>query len=110
MKRTWMLLVGVVLLAGVAFAHGDEHVMGTVTKITETAITIEVAGKQPDAPKKSVTVNVAASTKFEKDGASATLKDLKVGDRVAIHAAKKGDQLEAHFVKIGINMSGMQHD
>jgi hypothetical protein len=110
MKRISTLLIAVVLLAGIAFAHGDEqHVMGIVTKITGTAMTVEVAGNQADAPKKSVTVNLVASTKFEKDGAAATLKDLKVGDRVVIHAAKKSDQLEAHFVKIGIAMHSMHH-
>ena len=104
-----MLLLGTLLFAGLALAHGDEqHVMGTVTKITDTAITVEVVGKQPDAPKKSMTVKVVASTKFEKDGAPASLKDLHVGDRVAIHAAKKGKELEAHVVKIGMNMSSMR--
>jgi hypothetical protein len=104
MKRTWILLLGIVLFAGLALAHGDErHVMGTVTKITDTAITVEVASKQANASKKNVTVKVVASTKFEKDGAAASLKDLHVGDRVAIHAAKKGKELEAHIVKIGMN-------
>lgn len=110
MKRMLILLAGVILFAGLALAHGgDQHVMGTVTKVTDTAITVELAGKQADASKKSVTVSVVASTKFEKDGADASLKDVKVGDRVVIHAGKKGDQLEAHTVKIGMNMSGMSH-
>ena len=111
MKRMWILLLGAVLFTGVAFAHGDEkHLMGTITKITDTAITVELTGKQPAAPRKNVTVNVVSSTKFEKDGAAASLKDLNVGDRVVIHAGKKGNQLEAHVVKIGMNMSGMHHN
>ena len=109
MKRLLLLLVGVVLFAGLAFAHGDEqHVMGTVTKITETTITVEVAPKQGETQKTSVTVNVVSSTKFEKMDAAATIKDLKVGDRVVIHAAKKADKLEAHLVKIGMDMDGMK--
>ena len=102
MKRIWMLLLGIVLFAGLALAHGDEqHVMGTVIKITDTAITVEVATKQADVPKKNVTVQVLASTKFEKDGAAASLKDLQVGDRVVVHAKQSGENLIASGVKIG---------
>ena len=111
MKRMLMMLIGTVLFAGLAFAHGDEqHVMGTVTKITEKTITVEVMAKPGETQKTTVTVDVLPSTKFEKMDATATIKDLKVGDRVAIHAAKKGDKLEAHSVKIGMDMSGMKHE
>ena len=107
MKRISILLLGVVLFAGLAFTHGDEqHIMGTVMKITDTAITVEVAAKQNETQKTAVTVNIAPATKFEKSGAKATIKDLKVGDRVVIHAGKKGNQLEAHVVKIGAVMKG----
>jgi Domain of unknown function (DUF5666) len=100
-----------VLFTGIAFAHGDEgRVMGTITNVTDTAITVEVAGKETDAPKKSVTVTVVASTKFEKNGAAATIRDLKVGDRVAIHAGKNEDLLEAHTVKIGTKMGSARHN
>jgi ribosome maturation factor RimP len=58
----------------IAFAHGKEkHVMGTVTNISETSITVETSAKQ------SVTIEVNDKTKFEKSGSAATLKDLKVG-------------------------------
>lgn len=111
MKRMLLLLVGAVLFAGLAFAHGDEqHIMGTVTKVTDSAITVEVAAKQGDTQKSSVTVNVASSTKFEKMGAAATIKDIKVGDRVVINAGKKGGKLEAHIVKIGMAMDSMKHE
>lgn len=110
MKRMLGLLVVAVLFAGLAFAHGDDqHVMGIVTKITETTITVEVAPKQGETQKTSVTVIVVSSTKFEKMDAAATIKDLKVGDRVVIHAAKKADKLEAHVVKIGMDMDSMKH-
>ena len=111
MTRKFMLLLASIFLAGVAYAHGDEqHVMGTVTKITETTITVEVALKQRETQKTSVTVNVASSTKFEKMDAAATIKDLKVGDRVVIHAAKKGEKLQAHVVKIGMAMDSTKHE
>ena len=108
MNRKFMLLLTTIFLVGVAYAHGDEqHVMGTVTKITKTTIIVEVAPKQGETEKTIVTVNVLSSTKFEKMGAAVTIKALKVGDRVVIHAAKKGGRLEAHTVKIGLSM---KHD
>jgi len=51
--------------------------------------------------KKSVTVEVTDKTKFEKSGALATLKDLKVGDKVVVHADVPGDKLVAHEVHFG---------
>ena len=111
MKRMLMMLMGAVLFAGLAFAHGDEqHVMGTVTKITDTTITVEVAPKQGETQKAAVIVNVVSSTKFEKMGVAATIKDLNVGDRVVIHAGKKAGKLEAHVVKIGMPMDGSKHE
>jgi cell division protein FtsL len=71
---------------------------------------VEVAPKQGETQKTTVTVNVVAATKFEKTGATATIKDLKVGDRVVIHAGKKDGKLEAHVVKIGMAMDGMKHE
>jgi DUF917 family protein len=44
---------------------------------------------------------VVEGTKFLKNGAAATLKNLKVGDRVVIHAMPMGDMLHATGVKIG---------
>ncbi len=111
MKRITFLLLGAVLLAGMALAHGDEqHVIGTITKITDKAITVEVAAKQSETQKTTVTVNIVPATKFEKSGDGATIKDLRVGDRVVIHAGKKGNQLEAHVVKIGTVMNGAHQD
>jgi hypothetical protein len=109
MKRLLVMLVALALTAGAAFAHGDEqHVMGTVTKLTDTAITVEVAPKAGETEKTTVIVNLLPSTKFTKMDAPATMKDLKVGDRVVVGAAKKGEKLEAHTVKIGMNMNTHQ--
>jgi glycerol dehydrogenase-like iron-containing ADH family enzyme len=76
----------------ISIAHGKKHVMGTVTSISDTSITVETTAK------KSVTVGVTNKTKFEKSGAPATLKDLKVGDKVVIHADASRDKLSAHEV------------
>ena len=77
MTRLFSIAVLVVALASGAWAHGtDKHVMGVVTKITDDAVTVEAADKQVTV------VKIAADTSFVKSGAAASLKDLKVGDRV----------------------------
>jgi ribosomal protein S1 len=89
-----------------ALAHGnDKHVMGTVTHISDNSITVETTAK------KSVTVDVSDTTKFEKSGAAASLKDLKVGDKVVIHADGSSAKLVAHEVRFGTMkaMEGMDH-
>ena len=102
MKRT--VAVGALLfaLSVMALAHGKEkHVMGTVTSISDSSITVETTAK------KSVTVDVNDKTKFEKSGSPATLKDLKVGDKVVVHADVSGDKLVANEVHFGA-MKGKQ--
>jgi hypothetical protein len=89
-------LTAIISLATVAFAHGtDKHVLGTVTKITDTEITIETQTKEVQL------VKIAPDTSFVKSGANATLKDLKVGDRVVIHAKPVGNDLIAHEIRFG---------
>ncbi len=91
-----LALVSIVSLAAAAFAHGtDKHVLGTVTKITNTEITVETQTKEVQV------VKLAPDTAFVKSGASATLKDIKVGDRVVIHAKPVGSDLIAHDVRFG---------
>ena len=91
-----LALIAIVSLAAAAFAHGtDKHVLGTVTKITDTEITVETQTKEVQV------VKIAPDTAFVKSGASATLKDLKVGDRVVIHAKPMGSDLIAHEVRFG---------
>ena len=92
------MAVGTLLfaLSTMVFAHGNEkHVMGKVTTVSDNSITVETTAKQ------SVTVEVNDKTKFEKNGAPATLKDLKAGDKVVIHADPSGDKLIAHEVRFG---------
>ena len=79
--------------------------MGTVTKVDEESISVKTKTREIK------TVMVMPSTKYLKGEAAATQKDLKVGDRVVIHAAVMGDMLHAMEVKIGVGMkdSGHQH-
>ncbi len=91
MKRTVAIVALLLTLSLMALPHGKEkHVMGTVTSISDGSITVE------NTAKKSVIVDVNDQTKFDKSGASATLKDLMVGDKVVIHADVSGDKLVAN--------------
>src|SRR6266481_8054905 len=96
MKRTVTVVTLLLAFSLLALAHGKEkHVMGTVTSISDTSITLETTAK------KSVTVDVSDKTKFEKSGSPATLKDLKVGNKVVVHADISGDKLVADYVHFG---------
>ena len=102
MKRAIAVVTWYFALSVLALAHGNEkHVMGKVTSISDNSITVETTSKQ------SVTVELAEQTKFEKSGSPATLKDLKVGDKVVIHAEASGSKLVAHEVRFGV-MKGKQ--
>ncbi len=96
MKRTILLLVLVVFAAGATLAHGkEEHLMGTVTAMTDSSITVQTKAKDP------IVVYTIAETKYEKSGAAASMKELKLGDRVVIHAARINDKLVANEVQFG---------
>ena len=96
MKPQILIVLACLWLVPLALAHGnDEHVMGTVTKITASSITVETTAK------KTVEVDVTDKTQFEKSGQPATIQDLKVGDRVVIHAGKSQNKLTARTVKFG---------
>lgn len=79
--RTVVLLVCMTLAAGAAWAHGgEEHVLGTVSSVSPASITVKTtAGKM-------VTVGVVPETTFSKAKVAMKVGDLKVGDRVVIHA------------------------
>src|SRR6266849_455149 len=102
MKRTVAVVTLLFTLSVMALAHGNEkHIMGTVSSISDTSITVETKAK------KSVTVDVSDKTKFEKSGSPATLKDLKVGDKVVVYADVSGDKLVGNEVHFGA-MKGKQ--
>lgn len=104
MKRLVAISILPLFLATLAFAHGNEqHVMGTVTEVTDSSITVQTKGHQ------KVTVSIVAETKFARGTAGATLKEVKVGDRVVIHAVKQGEQLQAHSVRIGTASGTAEH-
>ena len=104
MKSLFAVLLTLGLMASFAYAHnGMEHVMGTVAAMSDTSITV----KTMDG--KSQAVVLTSHTKYAKMDAAITLKDIKVGDHIVIHATKKGNELTAVEVKIGMSdMKGMQ--
>jgi hypothetical protein len=61
-------------------------ISGTVTAVTDSAVTIV------DAEKAEHTVAVTAETKVTKEGKDAALTDVKANDVVTIEAKKAGDQ------------------
>ena len=90
-------VMALALLPAIATAHGgEEHVTGTVTSISDTSVTVKTtAGK---------TVEVgfdAKMTTYERAKQSIQKTDIKVGDRVVIHAMEMNEKLVAHTVEVG---------
>ena len=79
-----------------AMAHGGmEHVMGVVEAVTDTSLTVKTtAGK-------SVEVALDGKTTFTRKSQAIQKTEIKVGDRVVVHAEKSGNKLVAHTVQLG---------
>ncbi len=104
MKKLLLLILTFGMFAGAAYAHnGMEHVMGTVTAMTDSSVSVKIMNGTVQ------TVALTGETKFLKGDAAITLKDIKVGDHIVIHAAKKEGKLVAAEVKVGA-MKGMHND
>ena len=100
------LIIGMLLICSSVFlyAHGGMiHVMGTVTGVTANSVTVETTDK------KTIEVQFTDTTTFTNCSKPADRKDLKVGDRVVIHAVKVKDSLEAHEVKFGAATPAASH-
>jgi len=76
--------------------------MGTVTKISDNSITVTTKTNA------TVTVTIVPETEFMKASSPAKVSDLKVGDRVVIHARKVDDKLQAHTVKFGASKKSIE--
>ena len=96
--KTLVFLLTILMLAAVSQADDRlENVMGTVKVISANSITVETMRKTP----KSVTISVLPSTKFIKDGAVASVKDLKVEDRAVVSIKPNGEKFDAVTVTFG---------
>jgi len=93
MKKTSILLslAFVLFAAGLAFAHGHGHVMGTVAAVTADRIDVHTTGG------KTVSVPLTSTTKYVKGKAHATRDDVHVGGRVVVHLGAKGAAEEIHL-------------
>ena len=97
MKKVVKAVIASAVLAAAALAHGGaEHVMGVAKAVSADSITVETAKKE------SITILVTAKTEVKKSAVAAKITDLKVGERVAVHAEKnKAGKLEAEEVEFG---------
>ena len=93
---TALFIAAINLLAPAAQAHGTmEHVTGTVVQVTGDVVSVKTTkGAAVDVHLDMQTAYVRGSEKVKKS-------DLKAGDRVVIHAAKKNGVLVAHEVRLG---------
>ena len=92
-----LAVLSLALLPTIGTAHGgEEHVTGTVTKISDTSVTVKTtAGK---------TVEIgfdAKMTTYERAKQPIQKTDIKVGDRVVIHAMEVNEKMVAHSVEVG---------
>ena len=95
MKRLFFLVV-LVLFTRVSYAHnGMQHIRGIVTAVTGTSITV----KTVDGLVRTIALNGA--TKYSQSGSLMTIRDVKVGDRIVIHATEKNEKLTAAEVNLG---------
>jgi len=104
MKRFGFAILALLIACAGAVAHnGVEHVMGTVTAVTDKSITVETVKHE------SVTVLLDPTTTFSDSGKPATLKDVKAGMRVVVNAKDNAqDKLVGVSVKWGAGASA--HD
>ncbi len=93
-----VLLIALAITPMIALAHGGlEHVRGTVAKISDQSVTVTTTTG------KTVEVLLDAQTTYARAEKPIQKGDLKVGDRVVIHAAEKGETLTAHTVEVGVS-------
>ena len=105
-KRIGPLSMFVVLVFHtLAFAHGrGMHIMGTVADADAQHVVV----KTKDGTTQSILVN--DKTTYRKGKAAATSADLKVGDRVVVHATGKEDTLTAHEILFSYPDEGKGHE
>lgn len=95
-RKSILLSLTVLFLTSMLLAHGNEkHVMGTVTAIGGDSISVENSSHQVQI------VQINSETKFTSGGNPSSIANVKVGDRVVVHAKPVGDKLEATEVKTG---------
>ena len=124
MKRWWILLLAVAIVAGVAapaLAAGNRppkrmpfNMVGQITAVDTTAatVTVEVVrGNRVVKPfiGQTVTVQTTAATRFLKKTETGVvpiaLADLQVGDAVSVQGRLAGEVWTAYRITVGANLS-----
>jgi hypothetical protein len=94
--QTAFAVLALALLPTITLAHGgEEHVTGTVTQISDTSVTVKTTTG------KTVEVGFDAKTTYTKAKQTIQKTDIRVGDRIVIHAVEVNEKLVAHTVEIG---------
>src|ERR1700722_3531251 len=90
-------VLALALLPTIVSAHGgEEHVIGTVTKVSDTCVTVKTTTG------KIVEVGFDAKmTTYARAKLPTQKSDVKVGDRIVIHAMEVNEKLVAHTVELG---------
>lgn len=96
LKQFVPVFLAAILIAGLAFAHGDP-IMGTVSAVSNDTLTITGKDNKP------LTITLEKSTKYLMNGKAAKKDDLKPGVRVVIdaHMDTKTKAYAAEEVQIG---------
>ena len=95
MKRLLALFL-TLAMATAAYAHnGMQHVMGTIATMSATSLQVKATTG------KLTTVLVNQSTKWMQGSSAITSRDVRVGERVVIHAKPVDGKLIAAEVEVG---------
>ena len=97
LSLTAALALGLLAAAG-ALAHGKDgvHLQGTLEKREGTTLVVKTREG------KAVEVMMGADTKVERSGAPSSPEQLRVGERVVVHARRMDNgMLHAQLVKVG---------
>ena len=99
-----LAVLSLALLPTIAVAHGgEEHVIGMVTKVSDTSVTVKTtAGKTVEVGFRRQDDDLRARQ------APVQKTDVKVGDRIVIHAVEVNEKLVAHTVEIGTATAAKQ--
>jgi Cu/Ag efflux protein CusF len=91
-----LAILALALLPTIGAAHGgEEHVTGTVAKISDSSVTVKTTTG------KIVEVGFGEKTTYARAKQPIQKSDIKVGDRIVIHAVEVKEKLVAHTVEIG---------
>lgn len=82
-------------MATAAIAHeGMEDITGTILSVSENSVSVKTTKG------KTIEVKLDAKTEFSRGKQQAKQADLKVGDRVVVHAMEMDKKLTAHLVQL----------